>query len=326
MAKTKTAERVTRPQGLARNGFERFCIHAKRDWQLYLLIVAPVVYLFIFNYIPLAGIQMSFRDYRPKGGVWGSDWVGLNWFQKFLDDPDFLKIFWNTVVLSVYSLVVGFPLPILFALMLNAMPSKRYKRTVQTLSYMPHFISTTVAIGIIQLIFSPYNGLYGNVYRLLGNEGYPKDFRNLESTFRHIYVWSGVWQQLGWSSIIYMSALGSVSPDQHEAAEIDGASRIKRIFYIDLPAIAPTIMMLLIMRIGSLVGVGYEKAYLLQSPINLGTSEVISTYVFKHGMSSFRNFSYGTAVSLFNTVINWCLMFITNMITRKSTDGDVALF
>ena len=324
MSKTQT-NRLAQP-GLAKNRVERFMIHAKRDWQLYALICLPVIYLFIFNYIPMAGIQMSFRDYRPKGGVWGSDWVGLNWFQKFLDDPDFLKIFWNTVVLSVYSLVVGFPLPILFALMLNAMPSKRYKRTVQTLSYMPHFISTTVAIGIIQLIFSPYNGLYGNVYRLLGNEGYPKDFRNLESTFRHIYVWSGVWQQLGWSSIIYMSALGSVSPDQHEAAEIDGASRIKRIFYIDLPAIAPTIMMLLIMRIGSLVGVGYEKAYLLQSPINLGTSEVISTYVFKHGMSSFRNFSYGTAVSLFNTVINWCLMFITNMITRKSTDGDVALF
>lgn len=326
MSKTQT-NRLAQ-HGLAKNRMERFMIHAKRDWQLYALILLPVIYLLIFNYIPMGGIQMSFRDYRPKAGagVWGSDWVGLKWFRKFLADPDFAKIFWNTVILSVYSLVIGFPLPILFALLLNSLPSKRYKRSVQTLSYMPHFISTTVAIGIIQLIFSPVNGLYGNIYRLLGNEGYPRDFRGLESAFRHIYVWSGVWQQLGWSSIIYMSALGSVSPELHEAAEIDGASRIKRIFHIDLPAIAPTIMMLLIMRIGSLVGVGYEKAYLLQSPLNLGTSEVISTYVFKYGMGSFRNFSYGTAVSLFNTMINWCLMFITNMISRKSTDGEVALF
>ena len=325
MAKTKTTERLPE-QRLATGKWEKFWIHAKRDWQLYLMVLLPLLYLFIFNYIPLTGIQMSFRDYRPKTGWWGSEWVGLHWFKKFLADPDFGKIFWNTVILSVYSLVVGFPLPIIFALMLNALPSKKYKRTVQTLSYMPHFISTTVAIGIIQLIFSPVNGIYGNIYRLLGGEGYPSDFRGLEETFRHIYVWSGVWQQLGWSSIIYMSSLGSVSPELHEAAEIDGASRIKRIFHIDLPAIAPTIMMLLIMRIGSLVGVGYEKAYLLQSPLNLGTSEVISTYVFKYGMGSFRNFSYGTAVSLFNTMINWCLMFITNLISRKSTDGEVALF
>lgn len=325
MGRTKTKE-LARPQRLATGKFEKFWIHAKRDWQLYLLILLPVVYLFIFNYIPLAGLQMSFRDYRPKGGVWNSDWVGLKWYRKFLDDPDFLEVFWNTVVLSVYSLVVGFPLPIIFALLLNSLPSKKFKRATQTLSYMPHFISTTVAVGIIQLMFSPVNGLYGNIYRLLGGEGYPKDFRGLEETFRHIYVWSGVWQGLGWSSIIYMSALGSVSPELHEAAEIDGASRIKRIFYIDLPSIAPTIMMLLIMRVGSLVGVGFEKAYLLQSPLNLGTSEVISTYVYKHGMSSFRNFSYGTAVSMFNFVINFTLMTITNLITRKSTDGEVAMF
>lgn len=325
MAKSKTIEQVA-PQRLLTGKFERFWNHAKRDWQLYLMILLPVVYLFIFNYIPLAGIQMSFRDYRPNGGVWNSDWVGLKWYDKFLADPDFAKIFWNTVVLSLYTMVVGFPLPIIFALMLNSLPSKKFKRATQTLSYMPHFISMTVAIGIIQLIFSPVNGLYGNLYRLFGGEGYPSDFRGLEKTFRHIYVWSGVWQQLGWSSIIYMSALGSVSPELHEAAEIDGASRIKRIFYVDLPAIAPTIMMLLIMRVGSLIGVGFEKAYLLQSPLNLGTSEVISTYVYKHGMSSFRNFSYGTAVSMFNTIINWCLMFITNTITRKSTDGEVAMF
>ena len=325
MAKTKTAGRRI-DQRLVTSELERFWIHAKRDWQLYLLILLPVVYLLIFNYIPLGGLQMSFRDYRPKTGVWGSDWVGLKWYEKFLSDPDFARIFWNTVILSVYSLVVGFPLPIIFALMLNALPSKKFKRATQTLSYMPHFISTTVAVGIIQLLFSPVNGLYGNIYRLLGNEGIPRDFRGLEATFRHIYVWSGVWQGLGWSSIIDMSALGSVSPDQHEAAEIDGASRIKRIFYIDLPAIAPTIMMLLIMRIGSLVGVGYEKAYLLQSPLNLGTSEVISTYVFKNGLGNFRNFSYGTAVSMFNTVINWCLMVSVNTITRKSTDGEVAMF
>ena len=301
-------------------------LHFKRDWQLHLLILLPVIYLIIFNYGPMYGAQIAFRNYTPRAGITGSEWVGLKWFEKFLLYHGFKDLMVNTLAVSLYQIAVGFPLPVIFALLINTMKAETFKGFVQNITYMPHFISTVVLLAIMNMVFSPINGIYGGLFRLFGGEGYPSDLRGMAHTFRHMYVWSGVWQQLGWSSIIYMSALGSVSPDQHEAAEIDGASRIKRIFYIDLPAIAPTIMMLLIMRIGSLVGVGYEKAYLLQSPINLGKSEVISTYVFKHGLSSFRNFSYGTAVSLFNTVINWCLMFITNAITRKSTDGDVALF
>ena len=325
MKNTNVGERLPQ-QTLPATKFQRFWIHAKRDWQLYLIIFLPVLYLLIFNYGTMAGVQIAFRDYRPRGGIWGSEWVGLRWFKRFLQDPKFSGIFWNTVILSVYTMVVSFPFPIIFALVLNAVGSRKYKRAVQTMSYMPHFISMTVAMGIVNLILSPVNGIYGNVYRLLGNDGYPKDFRGLEETFRHIYVWSGVWQNLGWNSIIYMSALGSVSPELHEAAMLDGASRFKRMFHVDLPAIMPTVMMILIMNVGNLIGVGFEKAYLLQSPLNLKVSEVISTYVFKYGMSSFRNFSYGSAVGLFNTAINWCLMFCTNLISRKATDGEVALF
>jgi putative aldouronate transport system permease protein len=223
-------------------------------------------------------------------------------------------------------MVVSFPIPIVFALMLNALENKKYKSFAQTVTYLPHFISMVVMISILQMIFSPVSGIYGNVYRLLGGEGYPADFRGLASSFRHLYVWSGIWQELGWSTIIYTSALSAVSQEHHEAAMIDGASRLKRIWHIDLPTIMPTIATLLILRFGSLIGVGFEKTFLLQSPLNADVSEVISTYVVKVGLNSFRSFSYGTAVSLFNTAINLILMFIVNKISKKITEDEVSLF
>ena len=300
--------------------------HFKRDWQLWAIIILPVMYYAIFEYGPMYGIQIAFRDYRPRAGITGSEWVGMKWFVKFLTSPKFGLILKNTVVLSLYSMVVSFPIPIVFALMLNALENKKYKSFAQTVTYLPHFISMVVMISILQMIFSPVSGIYGNVYRLLGGEGYPADFRGLASSFRHLYVWSGIWQELGWSTIIYTSALSAVSQEHHEAAMIDGASRLKRIWHIDLPTIMPTIATLLILRFGSLIGVGFEKTFLLQSPLNADVSEVISTYVVKVGLNSFRSFSYGTAVSLFNTAINLILMFIVNKISKKITEDEVSLF
>ena len=300
--------------------------HFKRDWQLWAIIIIPVIYFAIFNYAPMYGIQIAFRDYRPRAGITGSEWVGMKWFVKFLTNPKFGLIFKNTVVLSLYSMVASFPLPIVFALILNALENKKFKSVAQTVTYLPHFISMVVMVSIVQMVFSPVSGVYGNMYRLLGGEGYPSDFRGLATTFRHIYVWSGVWQQLGWNTIIYTSALSAVSQEHHEAAMIDGASRLKRIRHIDLPAIMPTVCTLLILRFGSIIGVGFEKAYMLQSSLNLDVSEVISTYVYKYGMNSFRSFSFGTAVSLFNTAINMTLMAIVNKISKKVSEDEVSLF
>ena len=297
-----------------------------RDWQLYLLVFIPLAYLLIFNYGPMYGVQIAFRDYRPRTGIMGSPWVGLKWFEKFLGSVQFKQVFFNTLILSLYSLIVGFPLPIIFALSLNALRSEKLKKTAQTISYMPHFISVTVMVSIVLMVLSPINGLYGNLYRFFGGEGYPQDFRALSGSFRHIYVFSGVWQQTGWDSVIYLAALSSVSLELHEAAKVDGASRFKRILHVDLPAIIPTIAILFILRCGSIISVGFEKAYLLQSSVNLSTSEIISTYVYKNGMNSFKNFSYGSAVGLFNAVINLVLLLTVNMTTKKMTDGEISLF
>ena len=227
--------------------------------------------------------------------------------------------------MSLYTLAT-FPLAIIFALILHALKSEKYKKVVQTVSYIPHFISVSVMVGIIQMVLSPISGIYGNMYRLFGGVGYPVDFRSTAEAFRHLYVWSGVWQGLGWSSIIYIAALSSVSAELHEAAQIDGASRLKRMWHIDIPAIMPTIAIQFILRCTHIISVGFEKAYLLQSTLNLSVSEVISTYIYKVGMSSFRTFSYGAAVGLFNTAINLTLLLSVNYAVGKATDGEISLF
>lgn len=309
-----------------RHSFTVFGRHFIRDWQLYLLILIPTIYVVIFYYGPMYGLQIAFRDFRPMDGITGSEWVGLQWFEKFLTLPEFKKIFINTITLSAYSLIVGFPLPIIFALAINAVRGKRFKKVVQNVSYMPHFISLAVAVSIVNMVFSPVSGIYGSIYSLLGGSGYPVDFRSTAGAFRHIYVWSGIWQGLGWSSIIYISALSSVSPELHEAAKIDGASRFKRVLHIDFPSIAPTAAVMLIMRCGSIISVGFEKVYLMQTTLNLKTAEVISTYVYKVGMGNFRDFSYGTAVNLFETVINLIMLIIANRLSKRLSDDEVSLF
>ena len=257
-----------------------------RDWRLYLLISIPLIYQIVFCYFPMYGVQIAFRDFRPRKGIIGSDWVGLKWFVQFLGDRQFVSVFSNTIILSLYSMFASFPLPIIFALTLNCLNNEKYKKTVQTIAYLPHFISTTVMVSIVTLLLSPVCGAYGNMYRLFGGTGYPVDFRATAGAFRHLYVWSGVWQNLGWSSIIYTSALSSVSSELHEAAKIDGATRFKRVLHIDIPAITPTIGMMFLMRVSELIGVGFEKAYMLQTKLNLSTAEVLSTYVYKYGMNT----------------------------------------
>lgn len=298
----------------------------RRDWQLHLLLLLPVLYLIIFHYVPMYGAQIAFRDYRPKLGITGSEWVGLKWFKKFLTNYNFQQILSNTVIVSLYDILVGFPLPILLALLLNTIKSEKFKKFTQSVTYIPHFISVVVLVAMFNQIFSPMNGLYGTLYRLLGGAGYPRDFRTVAESFRHIYVWTGVWQDLGWNTIIYTAALSAVSQEHHEAAQIDGATRLQRIWHVDIPAILPTICIMLILRCGSVMTVGFEKTYLMQSNLNMTTSEVISTYVYKVGMGKSSDFSYGAAVGLFNSVVNCFFLVLVNWISKKISDREVSLF
>lgn len=299
--------------------------HFKRDWQLHLLVLFPVIYLVIFDFIPMYGYEMSFRDFRPALGIIGSEWVGLKWFEKFLGYHEFTRVFLNTIRISLWSFST-FPAPIIYALILHAMKSEKYTKVVQTISYMPHFISTVIMVGIIHMVLSPTSGFYASMYKLFGGEGYPQDIRFVSQTFIPLYILSGLWQGLGWSSIIYVAALSSVSQELHEAAEIDGANRFKRMIHIDIPAITPTICILFLMSCCSIIGVGFEKVYLMQSAFNLSTTEVISTYVYKTGLKSLRSYSYGTAVGLFNTAINMAILVVVNAIVSKATDGEIALY
>lgn len=297
-----------------------------RHWQLYLFALIPIVNVLFHQYGPMYGIQIAFRNYNPRDGIWNSEWVGLKWFKQFLSDPKFSAIFWNTVKLSLYNIVVTFPFPIIFAVFLNCVNNKRFKGFVQNITYMPHFISVTVLVGILTMVLSPVSGIYGSIFRLMGGNGYPADFRYSAAAFRHLYVWSGVWQNLGWDSILYTSALAGVSLELHEAAKIDGASRFKRVLYVDLPAIKPTIAIMLIMKMGGVVGADFEKTYLLQSNLNLTKSEVLATYVYKKGFSGLGQFSYSASISMFNTIINLVLLWTANYICKKVTENEVSYF
>jgi len=303
----------------------RFLVRCKKNWQLHLLIFLPILYLCIFNFGPLYGMQIAFRDFRPRAGIWESEWIGLEHFIDFFGANNFKTLLVNTLGISLYTLAVGFPIPIIFALMLHVSPRKYFKKVVQNVAYMPHFISTVVLVGIVNQILNPISGVYGTIYSMMGGLGHPSDLRASADAFRHLYVWSGIWQQTGWSTIIYVAALAGVSSELHEAAELDGATRWKRVLNVDIPAILPTICILLIMRFGQVMSVGYEKVYLMQNDLNLSTSEVISTYVYKTGLGKMR-MSYATAIGLFNTIINTTLLITVNTITSKLTDGENALF
>lgn len=291
-----------------------FLQRMKENWDLWVFVLPGMIITFIFSYVPLYGLQIAFRRYSAKKGIWGSPWVGLDYFVRFFEGPYFWSTLQNTFLLSLYSLIAGFPIPIILALMLNSFNHKRYRKVIQTVTYAPNFISTVVMAGMLLLFLSPSVGI---VNELLGVFGIPSiNFMAEKSMWRHIYVWSGVWQNTGWNSVIFFAALAGVSPEFHEAAIVDGASKFQRILYIDLPSILPTATILLIMNCGSILSVGFEKAFLLQNDLNLSVSEIISTYVYKVGLQQ-MDMSYSTAINLFNSAVNAVLLIIVNWVADK---------
>ncbi len=289
-------------------------------WQLYLFILPPLAYLILFSYVPMAGVQLAFKKFTILGGVWGSPWVGLAQFEKFVNSYYFSRVMGNTLRLSVYSIVAGVPFPLIFALILNSITHVRFKKTVQTITYMPHFISVTVIVGMMMQIFHPTNGVYGIISSAFNKKA--TDLFASVGAFPHMFVWSGIWQGFGWGSIIYLAALTSVNPELHEAAAVDGASRLKRIIHIDIPAIVPTVIVLLILRLGQIMNTGFEKIFLMQNDLNLRVSEVISTFVYKQGLGSgaSSDYSYATAIGLFNSVINLLLISMANQLAKRCSD------
>lgn len=292
----------------------------RRNWTLYLLLIPALTYIFIFNYMPMYGVQIAFKNYTIAKGVNGSPWVGLKWFDYFFGSPKCISIIWNTVILSLYTLAAGFPVPILLALMLHNVPSNGFKRLTQTVAYLPHFISIVVVVTMLNCFTSVNSGFINTIIKTLGGE--PVFFMGKPEYFRHLYVWSGVWQQMGWNSIIYLAALTGISSELHEAAMIDGASKLKRIWHIDLPGIMPTMVILLIMRCGSVMSVGFEKTFLMQNGLNMGVSEVISTYTYKQGLVSSK-FSYSAAIGLFNNAVNLLFLTLVNGISKKLSDNSL---
>ena len=286
----------------------------RHNWILYAMLVPVLAYYIIFHYWPMYGVTLAFKDFKTKLGIMGSPWVGLEHFQRFFNLYNMKNLIRNTLTLIVYTLLVGFPIPIIFALLLNYLVTPRLKKVVQMISYAPHFISTVVICGMLTIFCAPDTGAFNLLLKLFGQDSV--NFLGKASWFKHIYVWSGVWQNMGWSAIIYISALAGVDYQMHEAAIIDGASKLQRIRYIDLPSITPTIAMLLILRFGDLMNVGFEKVYLLQNDLNSTASSIISTYVYEVGMVS-RDYGYSTAVNLFNTIINVILLVAANMTSKK---------
>lgn len=287
----------------------------KDNWQLYLLLLIPLVLTFIYKYIPMYGIQIAFRNYKASRGIMGSDWVGLDWFRRFFSAPTAGRMIKNTLLLSLYSLLWSFPIPIILSLCINQLRFNKYKRVVQTVLYAPHFISTMVVCGMIRIFLSPSGGL---INLILGTQ---IDFLTESAAFRTIYIASGIWQDAGWGCIIYLATLSAVDTSLYEAAKVDGASVFQRIKAIDIPALLPMALLNLIMSAGSLMNVGFEKAWLLQTDLNKATSDVIAVYVYQQGIENAK-YSYSTAVGLFNTAVNLILLIVVNKIASKAGEVD----
>ncbi|MEH7481638.1 ABC transporter permease subunit [Neobacillus drentensis] len=288
----------------------------KKSGPLYVLLLPSIILLICFTYIPMYGLVMAFKDYSPALGIWGSPWVGFKHFIQYFHSYQFDLTLKNTLYISLYSILVGFPLPIALAILCNQIRIGLFKKVFQVTTYLPHFISTMVMCGMILIFLSPSNGLIANLLGLIGIE-MPNLLSN-PSFFSSIYVWSDVWQHLGWDSIIFLAALSSIDPTYYEAATMDGASKMQKIRHIDLPLLLPTAMILLILRAGGLLSVGFEKVFLLQNQLNLPGSEIISTYVYKIGIQNFQ-YSLSTAIGLFNTVVNIIILLLVNYMSKKLT-------
>ncbi len=298
----------------AARGQKRKPFRFARQWQLYVLLILPVTYIIVFHYVPMAGNIIAFKDFSMRLGSWGSPWVGFKHFRTFLNTPDFALLLRNTLALSLYGLLAGFPVPILLALAIHEIQRRFYKRSVQLIVYIPYFISTVVVVGIMMNMFAMRTGLVNNLLTALGFSSI--NFMGELGMFRSFYVWSGVWQSAGYNAIVYLAALSAVDSEQVEAAVIDGVNRFQRVWHVDLPAIMPTIVILLILAIGNIMSVGFEKVFLMQNPMNLDHSEIISTFVYKKGLKNYQ-YSYSTAVGLFNSVINLILISAANFTCRR---------
>lgn len=286
----------------------------KQNYQLYIFLLPAIVFIVLFMYMPLYGLQIAFKTYRAGEGIWGSQWVGLKWFQQFFSTPRCWDIIGNTLTVSLYSLVASFPLPIVLAIILNYVKNLKFKKFAQTVTYMPYFISTVVLVAMMSLFFSPTSGFVNTIIKGLGGE--PIYFMGIPSLFKHMYVWSGIWQGMGYSSIIYIAALSGVSPELHESAVIDGANILQRIWHIDVPTIMPTMVILLIMSLGNVMNVGYEKVLLMQNDLVIDVAEVISTYVYRIGLVN-NQFSFSTAIGLMNNIINFIILVAANKLSNK---------
>ncbi len=293
----------------------------RRNYDLYFLSLPAFIYYMIFRYYPMYGVQLAFKDFLAAKGIWGSPWIGFDHFERFFNSASFSLLIKNTLGISVYALIVGFPCPIILALMLNEVPSKYFKKTVQMITYAPHFISTVVLVGMITIFLSPGTGIFNQLFNLLGWDYIP--FLSKPEWFKTIYVLSGIWQNTGWSSILYISALSGIDPQLHEAAKIDGASKLQRIWNIDIPGILPTAVILLTLNAGGLMSVGFEKVFLMQNTLNMRASDVISTFVYRVGLLD-GDYSFSTAVELFNSVINFILLFTVNKVAKNL--GETSLW
>ncbi|WP_343060576.1 ABC transporter permease [Paenibacillus phyllosphaerae] len=292
----------------------------KKHWQLYLLVLPPVLFFLIFKYYPMLNAVLAFKDYNVIKGIWGSPWVGMRNFRLFFENPIFWDLIKNTIFLSGYLLLAGFPIPLLLALMLNEVRSGKFKRLVQMVTFAPYFISTVVMVSMIMLFLAPRLG-FVNV--LLNNMGLDSiNFLGEPGMFRSIYVWSDIWQTAGYTAVIYLAALSGIDPTLYEAAKVDGASRAQKIFHVDLPGILPTIVIVLILNVGNVMAIGFEKVYLLQNPLNLVNSEIISTYVYSIGLLN-ANYSFATAVGLFNSVINLILLVLVNSLAKRFSNNSL---
>lgn len=283
-------------------------------WDLYLMLLLPVAWYLVFTYAPMYGIQIAFRDYMPSQGFLGSKWVGLKHFMRFFDSFYFTRVLRNTLSINFYSLLLGFPIPIIFALLLNELKSIRYKNIVQNITYLPHFLSTVVIVSILQMLLSPDNGVVNHFLQAIGQP--TQDFMINPGYFQHIFVWSGIWENMGWDAIMYIAALAGVDTALYEAATIDGASRWQKIRFISLPSIMSTIIIMLLLRCGSIMNIGYEKILLMQNSLNMETSDVISTFVYRNGILG-AEYSFASAVGLFNSLCNFALLLVANQAAKR---------
>ena len=286
-----------------------------KHWEFYLLLLPGIILTIIFKYVPIYGVQIAFRDYNAVEGFFGSPWVGLKWFERFFNSYNSVRMIRNTVLLSLYSILWTFPIPIILSLLINQVKSKKFQRVTQTIIYAPHFISIMILCGMLRIFLSPYGGLINVIAQAFGAKE-AVNFIDSASAFRTIYIASSIWQDAGWGTIIYLATLSSVDASLHEAARVDGASTWQRILHIDVPELIPVIVIQLIKQFGNLMNVGFEKAYLLQTSLNKETSEIIATYVYEQGMLK-AMYSFSTAVGLFNTAVNIVLLVVVNRICKK---------